>query len=151
MNDFDIEEMEKNMAEIESRMTKCEEEGLKNTLKHFDRIHDKLFALNSIFIAGFFALIKISDNIPTSTILIPIINMIYLIWIEFRMMEKSRFESSIKSKTKNERDKWGKSISTNNILSLLSIILTLIVAGYFIYYLNQSDKWVIDSNQFLKK
>jgi len=74
--------------------------------------------------------------------------MVYLIWIEWRMMEKSRFESSIKSKTKKEIDKWGKSISTNNILSLLSITLTFIVVIYFIYYLNQSDKWEIDFNQF---
>lgn len=77
--------------------------------------------------------------------------MVYLIWIEWRMMEKSRFESSIKSKTKKEIDKWGKSISTNNILSLLSITLTFIVVIYFIYYLNQSDKWETDFNQFIKK
>tara|TARA_R110000868_G_scaffold320723_1_gene581693 strand:+ start:925 stop:1380 length:456 start_codon:yes stop_codon:yes gene_type:complete len=151
MSNFDINEIEKNMAEIDNRMTKSEEEGLKNTLKHFDRIHDKLFTLNSMFIAGFFALIKISDNISTSTILIPIINMIYLIWIEYRMMEKSSFESSIKSKTQIEIDKWGKSISINNLLSLLSITFTLIVVAYFIYYLNQSDKWVIDFSQLLKK
>lgn len=74
MSNFDIKEIEKNMAEIETRMTKSKEEGLKNTLKHFERIHDKLFSLNSIFIAVFFALIKISDNISTLTILIPIIN-----------------------------------------------------------------------------
>lgn len=140
MDNFDFEEMEKEMIE----MKKTEEEGLKNVLKHFDRIHDKLFSINTMFIAGFFALIKISDNISTSTIMIPVINMIYLIWIEYRMMEKSRFESSIKSKTREEIDKWGKSISINNWLSLLSITLTLIVAAYFIYFVNESDKWIID-------
>lgn len=145
MGDFDIEEIEKNIIEIEERMKKSEEEGLKNTLKHFDRIHDKLFSINTMFVAGFFALIKISSNISTSTIFIPVINMIYLIWIEYRMMEKSRFEASIKSKTQEEIEKWGKNISLNNWLSLLSITITLIVAAYFIYYVNESDKWLINS------
>lgn len=140
MTNFDFDEMDKNIAEIESRMNKREEEGQKNILKHFDRIHDKLFALNTMFIAGFFALIKISNNISTTTILIPVINMIYLIWIEYRMMEKSRFEADIKNKSSKEINKWGKSISINNWLSLLSIAFTLVVSGYFIYYLNLSDK-----------
>lgn len=140
MRDFDFDEMDKNLQEIENRMNKREEEGLKNVLKHFDRIHDKLFSLNTMFIAGFFALIKISSNISTTTILIPVLNMIYLIWIEYRMMEKSRFEANIKSKTRDEINKWGKSISMNNWLSLLSIALTLVVSSYFIYYLNLSDQ-----------
>lgn len=55
-------------------------------------------------------------------------------------MEKSRFEADIKNKSADEIKKWGKNISINNWLSLLSIALTLIVAGYFIYYLNLSDK-----------
>jgi len=63
MTDFDFDEMDKNVAEIGNRMNKTGEEGLKNMLKHFDRIHDKLFSLNTMFIAGFFALIKISSNI----------------------------------------------------------------------------------------
>jgi len=125
-------------------MTKREDEGLKNVLKHFDRIHDKLFSINTMFIAGFFALIKISDNISTSTIFIPVANMLYLIWIEYRMMEKSRFEADIKNKTQEEIDRWGKSISFNNLLSLLSIALTLVVAAYFIYFVNESDKWILD-------
>lgn len=140
MSEFNLQEIEKGLAEIDARMNKREEEGLRNILKHFDRIHDKLFSLNTMFIAGFFALIKISDNISTLTILIPVLNMLYLIWIEYRMMEKSRFESDIKNKTPSEINKWGKSISINNWLSLLSIALTLIVASYFIYLLNLSDK-----------
>jgi hypothetical protein len=140
MSDFDIKQIEKDLAEMDARMNKREEEGIKNVLKHFDRIHDKLFSINTMFIAGFFALIKFSDNISTSTILIPTLNMIYLIWIEYRMMKKSRFESIIKSKTQKEIDKWGRSISWNNLWSLLSIVLTLIVAGYFIYFLYKSGR-----------
>lgn len=140
MTDFDFDEMDRNLEDIEKRMSKREEEGLKNILKHFDRIHDKLFSINTVFIAGFFALIKISDNISTTTILIPILNMLYLIWIEYRMMEQSRFEADIKSKTPDEIQKWRKSISISNWLSFLSIALTLIVAGYFTYFLNLSGK-----------
>ncbi|QES87354.1 hypothetical protein [Rhizosphaericola mali] len=140
MTEIDFNEMDRNFTEIENRMNKREEDGLKNVLKHFDRIHDKLFSINTMFIAGFFTLIKLSNNISTITILIPVLNMIYLIWIEYRMMEKSRFEADVKNKTPSEINKWGKSIRLNNWLSLFSITLTLIVAGYFIYFLYVSDK-----------
>jgi len=43
MSNFDIKEIEKNMAEIETRMTKSEEEGLKNTLKHFEEFMTNFF------------------------------------------------------------------------------------------------------------
>ncbi|MBX9780857.1 MAG: hypothetical protein K2X26_10965 [Chitinophagaceae bacterium] len=48
----ELERMEKESNEIEARMTKIEEDGLKNILKHFDRIHDKLFTFNNILIAA---------------------------------------------------------------------------------------------------
>lgn len=43
MKDFDLEESEREQERIERNFTRTEEEGLKNILKHFDRIHDKLF------------------------------------------------------------------------------------------------------------
>ena len=40
---------DKKLQEMDLRWKKTEEEGLKNTLKHFDRIHDKLFVTLSLW------------------------------------------------------------------------------------------------------
>lgn len=104
MEDFDFEESQRENERIERNFTRTEEEGLKNILKHFDRIHDKLFVFNNILIAGFFALSKIENPIPVKTIFIPILNLCFLIFIEYEMMEKSRFESSIKTQPFDKYD-----------------------------------------------
>jgi hypothetical protein len=126
---------EKELEQMDERFRKREEEGLKNLLKHFDRIHDKLFMFNNILIAGYFALSKIEKSISLLTILIPISNLAFLIFIEYRMLEKSRFEASITEKPLADISKYGKSIRQTNVYSLLSIISTAIVALFFLYYL----------------
>jgi len=113
-----------------------EEQGKKNILKYFDRIHDKLFTFNNIMIAGFFALSKLDNPINIKNILIPIGNLIIILYIEYRMMELSRTEASIKKIPVNELkqrlySKYGK--VTN--LSLLSISTTAIVTIILLYYL----------------
>ncbi|MDQ8011538.1 MAG: hypothetical protein REI96_03740 [Flavobacterium nitrogenifigens] len=135
MEDFDFEESQREQERIERNFTRTEEEGLKNILKHFDRIHDKLFVFNNILIAGFFALSKIENPIPVKTIFIPILNLCFLIFIEYEMMEKSRFESSIKTQPFDKYDSHGKRITRTNLYSLLSIITTLSVTIFFLYYL----------------
>jgi hypothetical protein len=135
MTDFDFEESEKENIKIEENFDRTEVEGLKNILKHFDRIHDKLFVFNNILIAGFFALSKIETSVTVKTILIPILNLCFLIFIEYEMMEKSRFEASIKSQPFENFDKHGMRVKRTNWYSLLSILTTLIVTIIFIYYL----------------
>ncbi|MGE8340078.1 MAG: hypothetical protein ACN6OI_03515 [Flavobacterium sp.] len=135
MEDFDFEESQREQERIERNFTRTEEEGLKNILKHFDRIHDKLFVFNNILIAGFFALSKIENPIPVKTIFIPILNLCFLIFIEYEMMEKSRFESSIKTQPFDKYDSHEKRITRTNLYSLLSIITTLSVTIFFLYYL----------------
>lgn len=135
MTDFDFEESERENKRIEENFERTEIEGLKNVLKHFDRIHDKLFVFNNILIAGFFALSKIETSVSVKTILIPIINLCFLIFIEYEMMEKSRFEAFIKSQPFDKYDKHGMRIKRTNWYSLLSIFTTLIVTSIFIYYL----------------
>ncbi len=135
MENFDLEKSDKEIAEIERHFTQTEEEGVKNILKYFDRIHDKLFAFNNILIGGFFALSKIGNSISVKLIIIPIINFCILIFIEYRMMEKSRFEASIKSQPINQYENHGKRISNTNWYSLLSILTTFIVTSIFLYYL----------------
>ncbi|SJZ32047.1 hypothetical protein [Sediminibacterium ginsengisoli] len=126
---------EKELSDMDKRWEKQEEEGLKNTLKHFDRIHDKLFTFNNILIAGYFALSKLEKEISLSTILIPIANLMLLLFVEYRMMEKSRFESDIRKKPFADIAKWGKSIGKTNMYSLLCILSTGIVTIIFLAYL----------------
>jgi uncharacterized membrane protein YciS (DUF1049 family) len=118
---------------IDENFRKTEEEGVKNILRYFDRIHDKLFTFNNILIAGYFALSKFVDTISTLNILIPIINLGFLIFIEYRMMNKSRFEADVRKKTKEQLDKHGISINKTNLYSLSTIISTFLVTLYFLY------------------
>lgn len=109
------------------------EQGKKNILKYFDRIHDKLFTFNNIMIAGFFALSKIETEISIKYILIPITNLIFLIYIEYRMMELSRIESNVKEIP--FRDLQKKLYSKYGVvtrLSLISILTTTIVTVVFV-------------------
>lgn len=135
--DFDeeLERIDREVQEIDERMKKREEIGLANVLKHFDRIHDKLFTFNNILIAGYFTLSKIEPSVPVKTILIPILNLCFLIFIEYRQMEKSRFESDIRNKSITDIDKYGKKINKTNQYSLASILTTTIVTLAFLYYL----------------
>lgn len=142
MTDIDYQEIirqldksDKEREESYQKIKKSEEEALKNILKHFDRIHDKLFAFNNILIVGFFTLSKLDNSISVKNILIPICNLIFLIYIEYRMMEKNRYESQITERTFDEIKKHGKVISKINWYSLYSIATTFIVTIFFLYYL----------------
>jgi len=140
MEDFDFEESQREQKRIEDNFNRTEQEGLKNILKHFDRIHDKLFTFNNILIAGFFALSKIENTISVKNIVIPILNLCFLIFIEYEMMEKSRFEASIKNQNFDKYDAHGKRINRTNMYSLLSILTTLSVTVVFLYFLFSSYK-----------
>jgi hypothetical protein len=120
---------------MDQRWKKTEEEGLKNLLKHFDRLHDKLFTFNNILIAGYFALAKLENNISVFTILIPITNLIILLFVEYRMMQKCRFEAQITTRPMSEIQKWGKGVSITNLYSLLTMISTSMVTIMFLKYL----------------
>jgi len=140
MKNFDIEEFEREQKRIDDNFTRTEQEGLKNILKHFDRIHDKLFTFNNILIAGFFAISKIENTISVKNIVIPILNLCFLIFIEYEMMEKSRFESSIKTQDFDKYDSHSKRINRTNLYSLLSILTTLTVTIIFLYFLFSNYK-----------
>ena len=138
VEDFDIGKIQREIDEANERDASwkaMEEDALKDIGKYFDRIHDNLFTYNNLLIGGFFALAQLQTTISRWTILIPIINLWFLIWIDYRMMEKSRYEASIRSQPFETFDKHGKYISNTNLLSLLSIVTTLFVTVSFLYYL----------------
>ena len=120
---------------IDENLRESEKEGVKNILKYFNRIHDKLFTFNNILLAGYFALPQFFDSISIYGIIIPILNLGFLLLIEYRMMEKSRFDSDVRNKTQVQIDKNGKSIDRTTRYSLYAILSTLIVAGIFMFKL----------------
>jgi hypothetical protein len=122
------------LIKINESFENTQKDGVNNILRYFDRIHDKLFNFNNILIVGYFALSKIYNSIPAINILIPICNLILLLYIEYRMMEKSRFESKIMEQSSETIDGYGKKIDNTTLFSLLSILSTLFVTGMFLYY-----------------
>lgn len=124
---------DKELDEIDKNLRRAEIEGVQNILRYFDRIHDKLFTFNNILIGSYFALSQIYDSFSVYEILFPLVNLAILLFIEYRMMEKSRFEANVRKKTKAEIDKHGMSINSTNLYSLLAIITTTIVVGIFVY------------------
>ena len=131
----DLDRIELEVGEILKNAKKREEEGVKNILKYFDRIHDKLFTFNNILIAGYFALAKLDNSVSKSSILIPIANLAFLVFIEYRMMEKSRFDANITQKNQHDIGKYGKAIKKTNLFSFLTILSTLFVTCVFLRYL----------------
>ena len=133
-----LAEMEETFKEIEKTMASMEKkayDGTRDILKYFDRIHDKLFVFNNIMIVGFFTLSKLKDNVPVELIFVPLINLVILIYIEYKMMQKSRFEAGILDVNFEEITKLGNMISKTNNYSLLSIFSTFVVTLFFIFNL----------------
>ena len=133
-----LAEMEETFKEIEKTMASMEKkayDGTRDILKYFDRIHDKLFTFNNIMIVGFFTLSKLKNNVPIELIFVPLINLVILIYIEYKMMQKSRFEARILDVNFEEIPKLGNMISKTNSYSLLSIFSTFVVTLFFIFNL----------------
>ena len=121
---------------FEKKVEKIKEDAGKNILNHFNRIHDRLFTSNNIFIAGYFALSRVQPNINILVIIVPLFNLIFLIFIEYLMMEKSRKEYGIEDFGIDEFiDFVDNKEKKTNIYSLLSLSSTLIVFIYFMFLL----------------
>lgn len=131
----DLEQSEKEAEERDARWKRTEEEGVRDILKYFDRIHDNLSNYNNLLIGAFFALAQLQQNVSRWTILIPVVNLWFLIYINYRLMEKSRFEASICTQPFDLIKKQGKKLRVTNLLSLLSIVTTFLVTLSFLYYL----------------
>lgn len=103
----------------------------------FDRIHDKVFNFNNILIATFMVLGTFPNEapiLPLFTVIFPIINLIFLIWLEIRQMEIHRFTSNEEKWTSVERESLGQKIKNQTLLSLLSFALSF---GCLVYLIIQ--------------
>lgn len=125
--EFDLEKIIEEGEERDKRLAKMEEDGTNDIVKYFDRIHDKLFDLNNILIAGYFALVALNKQVSKGIIFVPLINLSFLIYVEWRMMEKSRLQSQITKVSGADREKYGAMIASTNLYSLGVIVTTLIV------------------------
>lgn len=121
--------------EIDLNIRRIEIEGVQNIIKYFDRIHDILSTFNNILIGCFFALANFTNQIPKWTVVIPIANLAILLIVEYRMMEKSRFEANIRNKNSLQIAAHGLSVKRTNLYSLLIIISTALVTISFLYVL----------------
>ena len=118
------------------KIDKIKEDAEKNVLNHFNRMHDKLFVFNNILIAGYFALSRIETTINKTVIIIPLINLVFLIFIEYLMMEKSRKETSVDELEIDEFIIFAQNKDKKATrYSLLAIVSTLSVFSYFLYLL----------------
>lgn len=144
-----LEEINKTLKEINTRHVKNEllsepddilkkvdervEHSTNQIQNSFDRIHDKVFNFNNILIATYMVLGTFPNKSPIIelwTVVFPILNLIFLIYLEIRQMGIHRFAANEKEWTEIERSQYGKKINTQTLLSLLSFLLSL---GCLIY------------------
>ena len=136
MTNEEIEESLKEADEMINNFKEQEKQGLRDILRYYDRIHDKLFSFNNMLIAGYFVIIAMPNSQTNPWwILLPIFNMLNLVFVDYEMMEKSRFESAIMSKSQKGIQNHGKRISKTTWRSLFTIISTLIVTFVFVIQL----------------
>ena len=136
MTNEEIEESLQEADEMINNFKEQEKQGLRDILRYYDRIHDKLFSFNNMLIAGYFVIIAMPNSQTNPWwILLPIFNMLNLVFVDYEMMEKSRFESAIMSKSQKEIQNHGKRISKTTWRSLFTIISTLIVTFVFVIQL----------------
>ena len=128
------------IKERENYFKKLEDDGIIDTQKYFDRIHDKLFNFNNILIAAYFALIAIQKNVPEWIFIVPILNSLLLLNIDYRMLKRARIQSRITEVSGKKREKYGSIQTVTNLYSLISIystIIVLLIFGYFLFFNNK--------------
>lgn len=111
------------------------ENALNQTQNVFDRMHDKVFNFNNILIGVYLVLGTFPNESPKLnlwTVVFPLINLVYLIYIDWRQMEIHRFASREQQWTPAERNEYSKKISEQTLLSLFGLVFSLACFGYII-------------------
>lgn len=123
------------LRDMDARFERMEEAGIADTQKYFDRMHDKVFTLNSFLVAAYFALIAFRKDVPSWSLTIPILNSGLLLLIDYRMLLRARMQANITKVNAEERNRFGTIINGTNLLSLISIYSTIAVILSFGYFL----------------
>lgn len=133
----DIEKMDREVEEIEKRMNDKEAQGLADIYKYFDRTNDKLSSFNNMLVAGYFALATFSVGVSKWILVIPLINMLILIYVDYLMMEQGRALSQVKSLPMNKIGKYGRGQRKVTLWSLFTIITTIAITIVLLIVANQ--------------
>ncbi|GAA3976577.1 hypothetical protein GCM10022210_29180 [Mucilaginibacter dorajii] len=126
---------EQELKDMDLRWERIEESGIADTQKYFDRMHDKVFSLNNLLIAAYFALIAIRKDVPNWSLVIPSLNSVLLLYVDYRMLVRARIQGNITKVDAETREKYGSLQTGTNLYSLLSIFSTLAVLLIFGYFL----------------
>jgi hypothetical protein len=121
--------------DMNARWERIEEAGIADTQKYFDRMHDKVFTLNSLLVAAYFALIAFRQDVPGWSLVIPVLNSGLLLMVDYRMLLRARMQASITKSSPAERERYGTIMNGTNMSSLLSIYSTIAVVLFFGYFL----------------
>lgn len=126
---------ESELKEMNQRFERMEEAGIADTQKYFDRMHDKVFSLNNLLMAAYFALIAIRKDVPSWSLVVPALNSILLLYTDYRMLQRARLQANITSLEEGGRNRYGRIQNGTNLYSLLSIYSTIAVVLIFGYFL----------------
>ena len=123
------------LKEMDQRFERLEETGIADTQKYFDRMHDKVFSLNNLLIAAYFALIAFRKDVPSWSLVLPTLNCVLLLYVDYRMLLRARLQANITKVSGEERERYGSIQEGTNLYSLVSIYLTIVVLLSFGYFL----------------
>lgn len=138
-NRQDSEEMFSESNKLFEKSDRRVENALHQIQNSFDRIHDKVFNFNNILIGVYLVLGTFPSDSPKLniwTVVFPIINLVYLVYIDIRQMEIHRFASREQEWTSVEREEYGKRISKQTLFSLFALLLSLSCLIYLIMKLS---------------
>ena len=136
MSDVNVEALIKENEEIMQRMDMVEEKAKDEVVKYFDRIHDKLFAYQLFFLAGYISLVAIpSIHVSPWLLIIPVFCVARLIHLDWRMMEHNRVLADLKNQNKHKLDKLNEKQMWTNMQSLEVILESMVTTIIFIFVL----------------
>lgn len=136
MSDVNVEALIKESEEIMQRMDVVEEKAKDEVVKYFDRIHDKLFAYQLFFLAGYISLVAIpSIHVSPWLLIIPVFCVARLIHLDWRMMEHNRVLADLKNQNKQKLDKLNEKQMWTNMQSLEVILESMVTTIIFIFVL----------------
>lgn len=133
MSDVNVEALIKESEESIQRMVKVPGKANDEIVKYFDRIHDKLFAYQLFFLAGYISLVAIpSINASPWLLIIPIACVWRLIYLDWKMMEQNRRLSDLGNQNKLQMDLLNENQKKINQQSLEVILESVITTVIFI-------------------
>ena len=119
MTDETVKDIIKDGEECIQRMHKVEEDAKFEVAKYFDRIHDKLFAYQLFFLAGYISIVAIpSIDASPWLLIIPVSCVWRLIYLDWKMMGPNRRLSDLMNQNKLKIDLLNENLEKINQQSL---------------------------------